>query len=419
MKAQVVKRVSHQEFRHSRSGKSVVRVVYLSDGREISTWLRIGARALNGEDAHSAFDYAFLRKHIRPSESHCSQVVRGVDLFCGCGGLSLGAMEACRAIGKRFLAVAAVDKNPVFLKVYKRNVPRSRTYERVIETVIDGDIGSEPSESEGFFLRQVKDVEILLAGPPCQGHSDLNNYTRRNDERNALYERVARFVEIARPDHVLIENVPTVVHSRTMEVQRAVGLMCELGYDVDDDVVDLAALGVPQKRKRHVVIASASKNVSIQDIVEKYLVEHERTVHWAIGDLEDEPPNGHFTMPSRLSGTNMERARYLHENDVYDLPNWLRPPCHRKGHSYPSMYGRIRPDEPCQTITSGFLSPGQGRFVHPTRLRTLTPHEAARLQFFPDFFDFSSVKTRGSLSNMIGNAVPMKLSYVFCLELLA
>lgn len=418
MKAQVVKRVTHQEFRYLQSGKSAVRVVYLSDGQEISTWLPIGTKALDGEDAHSAFDYAFLRKRTRPLESHCSQVVRGVDLFCGCGGLSLGAMEACRAIRKRFLAVAAVDKNPAFLKIYKRNVPRCRTYERVIESVIDGDIGYEPSESEGLFLRQVKDVEILLAGPPCQGYSDLNNYTRRNDKRNALYERVARFVEIARPDHVLIENVPTVVHSQTKEVQRAVGLMCELGYEVDDDVVDLIALGVPQKRKRHVVIASASKSLSIHDIVDKYHVEHERTVEWAIGDLEDEKPNGHFTTPSRLSETNMERVRYLHENDVYDLPNWLRPPCHRKGHSYPSMYGRIRPDEPCQTITSGFLSPGQGRFVHPTRLRTLTPHEAARLQFFPDFFDFSSVKARGLLSSMIGNAVPMKLSYIFCLEFL-
>jgi DNA (cytosine-5)-methyltransferase 1 len=82
------------------------------------------------------------------------------------------------------------------------------------------------------------------------------------------------------------------------------------------------------------------------------------------------------------------------------------------------MYGRMRYDEPSQTITSGFSSPGQGRYIHPVRPRTLTPHEAARLQFFPDFFDFSMVKYRSSLATMIGNAVPMKLSYAVGLELL-
>jgi DNA (cytosine-5)-methyltransferase 1 len=83
------------------------------------------------------------------------------------------------------------------------------------------------------------------------------------------------------------------------------------------------------------------------------------------------------------------------------------------------MYGRLKPHEPAQTITSGFGSPGQGRFVHPTQLRTLTPHEAARLQFFPDFFDFSLAKKKTALASMIGNAAPMKLSYVFGLELLS
>jgi DNA (cytosine-5)-methyltransferase 1 len=83
------------------------------------------------------------------------------------------------------------------------------------------------------------------------------------------------------------------------------------------------------------------------------------------------------------------------------------------------MYGRLKYDEPAQTITSGFGSPGQGRFIHPTRCRTLTPHEASRLQFFPDSFDFSSVKLRTALANMIGNAVPMLLSLVLAMAILA
>src|SRR5713226_230360 len=84
-----------------------------------------------------------------------------------------------------------------------------------------------------------------------------------------------------------------------------------------------------------------------------------------------------------------------------------------------SMYGRLNYDEAAQTITSGFGSPGQGRYIHPTRRRTLTAHEAARLQFFPDSFDFSSVKLRTALANMLGNAVPMLLSFVLVLAIFA
>jgi len=82
------------------------------------------------------------------------------------------------------------------------------------------------------------------------------------------------------------------------------------------------------------------------------------------------------------------------------------------------MYGRLRPELPANTITTGFGSPGQGRYIHPTRRRTLTAHEAARLQMFPDFFDFTAADSYKALAKMIGNAVPMKLSYLLTLALL-
>jgi len=375
---------------------------------------------LNDENAHSVFDYAYLRKREPLKQaSSSSKIIRSVDLFCGCGGLSLGAMEACNTLGKRFLTIAALDKTSDFLNVYNDNLACDTAYNQFIERTIDGEIGTRPTNNELTLLNKIKNVDILLAGPPCQGHSSLNNHTRHEDQRNILYERVARFVEIAKPKNVLIENVPAVIHGREGTVQKSINILQELDYNVDSKIIDLAKIGVPQKRKRHVVIASASKKFSIQKIVEKYSVEHERSVKWAIEDLENESGNNIFIKSSSLSKTNLERVKFLHENDEYDLPNCLRPPCHRNGHNYPSMYGRIIYDEPSQTITSGFLSPGQGRFVHPTQPRTLTPHEAARLQFFPDFFDFSSVKTRGLLSAAIGNAVPMKMSYILCLELLS
>ena len=89
-----------------------------------------------------------------------------------------------------------------------------------------------------------------------------------------------------------------------------------------------------------------------------------------------------------------------------------------KAHGYKSVYGRMYWDRPSQTITTGFTCMGQGRFVHPKRKRTLTPHEAARLQFIPDFFRFDEDLPRAALSEMIGNAAPPKLTYVLALELL-
>ncbi len=408
------------EFEYHQSRRFVVREVRLETGRRVSLEIQIPPKAPIDKDAQSTFDYAYLRNTDLLEPLGDCEAIRAVDLFCGCGGLSLGTMEACRAVGKDFLSVAAVDKDPQSLKVYERNFHCIGSYPFDITKLLDGKIGSKPTDNERSFLRSAKDVDILLAGPPCQGYSDLNNHTRRNDPRNALYERVARLVEIAKPENVLIENVSTVVHGKEKAVQRSIDVIRALGYEVDSGIVDLAAIGVPQKRKRHVVIGSYSRKISVQGVIERYNVERKRSVWWAIGDLANEPPNGIFTTPSWHTKENLRRIRYLHENDVHNLPDRLRPPCHRNGgHSYKSMYGRLARNEPAQTITSGFGSPGQGRFVHPTQPRTLTPHEAARLQFFPDLFDFSAAHRRTSLANMIGNAAPMKLSYVFCLELLA
>ena len=126
-------------------------------------------------------------------------------------------------------------------------------------------------------------------------------------------------------------------------------------------------------------------------------------------------------MPSRLSLANAGRAEYLLRTGKFDLPNPRRPTCHRDNpsHRYTAMYGRLRWNEPAHTITTGFGSPGQGRYLHPDEPRTLTPHEAARVQFFPDWFGFSAATTRTTLAHCIGNAVPPKLSYMVALDRLS
>src|SRR5207244_2396014 len=154
------------------------------------------------------------------------------------------------------------------------------------------------------------------------------------------------------------------------------------------------------------------------DVVRKYTIpsSRHRTVAWAIRDLLPLEGRTALDTPSTPSPANRRRIGWLHaRRRRHDLPNRLRPRCHHGDHSYKSMYGKLWWDRPAQTITSGYGSMGQGRYVHPLRLRTLTPHEVARLQGFPDFFRFDLAATKTALAMMIGNAAPMKLSYAFAL----
>jgi DNA (cytosine-5)-methyltransferase 1 len=407
-----------EKYRFIEGTKRAARTM-IAGTRSSTTLQEVPFAPENGKDPRSAFDRAFLMGSNRVLPELLDPAIRIADLFCGCGGLSLGLREACWSVGRPILAALAVDHDPDALKVYTSNFSPLQSSGEDLEILLDRDLGSLPSAREQCLLGKIGHIEILVAGPPCQGHSDLNNQTRRKDPRNQLYEKVGRFVELAQPTHVLIENVPGVVHDSKNVLSRTAGHLESLGYDVDVAVVDLSQLGVPQRRKRHILVASLTGPICIASVLKKHEVPL-RSVEWAISDLESRSAEGLFDMASNSSKENLERMHYLIRNNEYNLPNSLRPICHRNDvHSYKSMYGRLSWTEPAQTITSGFGSPGQGRFIHPSQARVLTPREAARLQFFPDSFSFSAIQKRGPLAQLIGNAVPMKLSWVFGLEFLA
>ncbi len=226
---------------------------------------------------------------------------------------------------------------------------------------------------------------------------------------------MVRFAALTEPDFVLIENVASIESDKRRAVERAKEGLLALGYRLDAGLVDLNLLGVPQLRRRHVLVACAPhvRALAISDVITAHTVDDRsaRTLGWAIDDLVSAPREQAFDRPSMPSPENARRIAWLHERDEDDLPNPLRPSCHQGSHTYKSMYGRLRWDRPAQTITSGYGSMGQGRYVHPRERRTLTPHEAARLQMIPDFFDFSPARSRGAWAQMIGNAAPWKLAY--------
>jgi DNA (cytosine-5)-methyltransferase 1 len=209
----------------------------------------------------------------------------------------------------------------------------------------------------------------------------------------------------------MIENVPAVERDKSRVVKRARNLLERLGYATDTMIVSAVDIGVAQRRQRHVLLAMRDGNPDIEAAVRAARTPRPRDLSWAINDLLGKN-DSRMDAPGILSPANRKRAEYLLKRDEYDLPNRHRPMCQRGPHKYKSMYGRLRWDEPAQTITSGFGSPGQGRYLHPELARTLTPHEAARLQFFPDWFNFDRLKTRRELARAIGNAVPPKLAFV-------
>jgi len=361
-------------------------------------------------------DGAWLRSSTPPDWDCGSQRVGVVDLFAGCGGLSYGVAEAIRAVGSSGCFIG-VDLDPIAIATYQRNLASARGLVASVADVFDGTVGGRATSSERALAELAGETTFLLGGPPCQGHSAFNNRTRHSDERNALYLTMVRAAEILQPEYVVIENVPGALRDRSGVVQRSLESLARLGYEVDHQIADMSRIGVPQLRKRLVAVASRTGLTSIADVLSAHK-QPVRDLRWAMGDLEDTPARP-LDEPCASAPQTRRRIDVLFDQELWDLPNSHRPECHAHGdHSYRSIYGRLRWEQPAQTITTGFYSMCMGRNVHPSRRRTLTAHEAARIQFIPDAFDFSPVPKRTDLARLIGNAVPPKLGYVLALELL-
>jgi DNA (cytosine-5)-methyltransferase 1 len=326
-----------------------------------------------------------------------------------------------RASGRSPRIVLAAELDATIRDVYKANFPDARVDpDGDVVQLLDGRIGARITAAERKARAGAGRVDFAVGGPPCQGHSNLNNHTRRADERNALYLRMVRAAEVLEPKSFCIENVPGVLGDSGRVVDIAIARLEKLGYQVDAGVIDLSGLGVPQVRFRHVLLASTSATPSVRVLAETHR-RSPRSLRWAIGDLLYVGRKTWFDTAATLSARNLFRAQWLVKNERYDLPNRFRPPCHRDkpDHRYKSMYGRLHWGQPAQTVTTGFGSPGQGRYLHPAFPRTLTPHEAARVQFFPDWFDFGRAGTRSALAQCIGNAVPPKLGFAVARHLIA
>lgn len=390
------------------------RFVSRRSGGEVVSEVALANTARLVEPA-AAFDLSWLKSKERPAPAEGNDVLRVADLFSGCGGLSLGVEEAARALGIPVEFAFASDIYSPALEVFQANLNPAVVASEPIERLIDGQLFASRTKIERELKEKIGRVDVLLAGPPCQGHSDLNNHTRRDDPKNQLVVRVARFVELFEPRLVIIENVQGIRHDKFDSLAAVRELLSRKGYSMSEAVLRADYLGVAQSRRRFILVAGRNGVRDLHELTLRPSVP-ERPLSWAIEDLLDVKAHTVFDTAATPSADNQARIDYLISRDAFELPNSLRPPCHRdKPHSYTGVYGRMHWNRAAPTITTGFGSAGQGRFVHPQRGRTLTPHEAARVQFFPDFFAFG-LRGRREYQKLIGNAVPSKLAYAVALH---
>ena len=337
-----------------------------------------------------------------------------IDLFSGCGGVTTGF----KAQG--FTVVAAVEWNPVTAQTYRLNHPEVVVYVDDIRQISPQEMQKQCGLPQGHLT-------VLSVCAPCQPFSTHNRY-RRADERASLVLETVRFVEALRPMFLFVENVPGIKHHPGI-LDRLLGDLEVLGYRVSTSaIVDAVDYGVPQFRKRFILL-STRRDIELRIPDPLYASPSEatrlgkkewRTVQDAFAGLEP-LASGEASRTDPLhkarkhTPISLERLRHIpHNGGSRDsLPVELQLSCHRNGTNvgYHDVYGRLEFTKPSNTLTTGCTNLTKGRFAHPTSDRAITPREAARLQTFPDSYQFCG--SYEQISAQIGNAVPVKLAEIF------
>jgi len=322
-----------------------------------------------------------------------------VDLFCGAGGLTHGFVLEGLPV------VAGIDMDPACRFPYEAN-NQARFIERDISTV---------TGTELLALFGEADVKILAGCAPCQPFSTYaQRYSLDGDGKWGLLYEFARLAKGARPDIITMENVPTVAKHAVFH--DFVDTLEKLKYHVWYDVVDSSRYGVPQARRRMVLLASRYGKIEIIPPTR----EKPKTVREAIGRLRplqagEAAPRDKLHVASTLTEKNLKRIRASKPGGTWrDWPKHLVADCHRaeSGRTYPGVYGRMEWDKPAPTMTTQCFGFGNGRFGHPEQDRAISLREAAILQSFPR--DYAFIPEDGEIGfkvmgRLIGNAVPVEL----------
>lgn len=322
-----------------------------------------------------------------------------VDLFCGAGGMSLGFKSA------GFEPVYAADWDVHACRTYEANLGGHVQRLDLAEV--------EPRQLASDIKKEFGPIDVVAGGAPCQGFS-VQRRGEVIDSRNDLALRFGDIAAYLKPKAIVLENVPTILGPRGKDyVSHICSVWDRAGYDVQTAILEAAAFGVPQMRRRAFLVGIRRDLGSRFSFPKPQFNSGQyRTVRDAIGDLPS-PPLDYSEHPDffnhirvAISAKNLERISYVPEGGGrLDVPKHLQLPCHlnANGHRHLDVFGRLWWDRPSATITAMFDNFTRGRFGHPIEDRSITGREGARLQSFPDNFLFLGPKK--DVARQIGNAV--------------
>lgn len=334
-----------------------------------------------------------------------------IDLFAGVGGLSLGFEMA------GFDVLLANEYDASIASAYQLNHPKTR--------MIVGDITSlDLNETFGAYSGK---VDVIIGGPPCQGFSQKGQRKTIHDERNFLFKYYVKVVDLVRPRYFVMENVPNLLTSEDGYFKQEIeSLFNEMGYSLSMGVLNASDYGVPQNRRRAVIIGKRDGNApslppaspngvtiwdAISDLAFLESGEGAETQEYPLppqSSYEKMLRNGSTQLNNHVatkhSDLALERLRMIPPNAGREV----LPEEHLTKSIYSGTWTRMRKDEISVTITTRFDTPSSGKFTHPYLHRAITVREAARIQSFPDTFIFTGNK--GSQMKQVGNAVPPLLA---------
>ena len=336
---------------------------------------------------------------------------RVIDLFAGVGGLSLGFEK------KGFEVVLANEYDASIAASYIANHKNTK--------MIVGDITS--LDLEDTFGKMAGKVDVVIGGPPCQGFSQKGQRKTIHDERNFLFKYYVSVVELVKPKYFVMENVPNLLTAEGGYFRHEIEeLFNKLGYSLEYGVLNASDYGVPQNRRRAVIIGKLGGYAPKLPIPQGNKV----TIWDAISDLAylesgEGSEEQEYKFPAESDYEKMLRADssilFNHiatkhsplalERLALIPPNAGRevlPEEHLTKSIYSGTWTRMKKDEISVTITTRFDTPSSGKFTHPFLNRAITVREAARIQSFPD--DFHFVGNKGSQMKQVGNAVPPLLA---------
>ncbi len=339
-----------------------------------------------------------------------SEVEVAIDLFAGVGGLSTGLTQT------GFRIAAAVEIDPVAAATFKHNHPD-------VEIIQDDIRNITPSDIDAATLG--RKIDLVVGCAPCQGFCSLTHKHKREDPRNALVLDMVRLIEACEPDVVVMENVPGLMTRGSELLEEFVGRLRGAGYYVNQRIIQMADYGVPQNRRRFVLLAGrgfvipfpkpthakspeAGSGLEKWVTVRKVIYGRRAPVTLERAQRNGGPAAFNWHVVRNLQPQTKCRLRAAKPGATWlALDEGLRPDCHRGGYvGFTNVYGRMEWDRISPTITAGCTTPAKGRFGHPDRRRTtISVREAALLQTIPETYVFPTDGME-AVCDMIGNAVP-------------